>query len=80
MSEERANCTVREKNKIDKNKFNDRGKLSVVFDRAMSNVYENTIFPTLLCDMVEIHNITAKKLFLCSMNDSFLTIHLQYAS
>jgi hypothetical protein len=58
MSEERANCTVREK-KIDKNKFHDREKLSVVFDRAMSNVYENTIFPTLLCDMVEIHDITS---------------------
>jgi hypothetical protein len=33
------------KKKIDKNKFNDRKKLSVVlFDRAMSNVYENIIF------------------------------------
>ncbi len=58
MSEERAICTVREK-KIDKNKFNDRKKLSVVFDRAMSNVYENNIFPTLPCDMVENHNITS---------------------
>ncbi len=56
MSEEGANCTVREK-KIDKNKFHYREKLSVVFDRAMSTVYENTIFPTLLCDIVEIHNI-----------------------
>ncbi len=55
-SEERAHSTVREK-KIDKNKFNDRRKLSVAFDRAMSNVYENSIFPTLPCDMVEIHNI-----------------------
>ena len=49
----------RSRKKIDKNKFNDRKKLSVVFDRAMSNVYENNIFPTLPCDMVEIHNITS---------------------
>jgi hypothetical protein len=47
------------KKKIDENKFNDRKKLSVVFDRAMSNMYENNIFPTLTCDMVEIHNITS---------------------
>jgi meiotically up-regulated gene 157 (Mug157) protein len=45
--------------KIDKNKFNDRKKLSVVFDKAMSNMYENTIFSTLPCEMVEIHNITS---------------------
>jgi hypothetical protein len=45
--------------KIDKNKSNDRKKLSVVFDRAMSNVYENIIFPAPPCDMVEIHNITS---------------------
>ena len=58
MSEERTHCTVQGK-KIDKNKFNDRKKLSVAFDRAMSNVYENTIFPTLLCEIAEIHNITS---------------------
>jgi hypothetical protein len=45
--------------KINKNKFNDSKKVSVVLDRAMSNMYENTIFPTLSCDMVEIHNITS---------------------
>jgi len=32
--------------KFNKNKFNDRKKLSVVFDRAMSNVYENNILIT----------------------------------
>jgi hypothetical protein len=49
MSEERANRTIREK-KIDKNKFNGRKKLSVVFDRPMSNVYEKKYFPdTSLC-------------------------------
>jgi hypothetical protein len=37
---------VREK-KSDKNKFNDKKKLSVAFDRAMPDVYENNIFPTL---------------------------------
>ena len=34
-------------------------KLSIIFDKAMSNVYENTIFPTLLYGMVKIHNITS---------------------
>jgi hypothetical protein len=58
MSEERAHCTVREK-EIDKNKFNDRKKLIVEFDRVMSNMYENNIFPKLPCDMVEIHDITS---------------------
>jgi len=58
MSEERAHGTVREK-KIGKNKFIDRKKLSVVFDRVISNVYENNIFPTLSCNMVEIHDITS---------------------
>ncbi len=42
---------------VEKNKFHGRKKLNVVLDRAMSNVYENTIFLTLPCDMVEIHNI-----------------------
>jgi hypothetical protein len=45
--------------RIDKNQSNDRKKLYVVFDRAMSNVYENNIFSTLPYDMVEIHNITS---------------------
>jgi hypothetical protein len=45
--------------KIEKNKFNDKGKLSVVFNRAMSNMYKNNIFPTLPCAVVEIHDITA---------------------
>jgi hypothetical protein len=58
MSEERSHCTVCEK-KIEKNKFNDKKKLSALVDRAMSIVYENDIFPTLSCDMVEIHNITS---------------------
>jgi hypothetical protein len=44
--------------KIDKNKFNNKRKLSVVFYRTMSNVYENNIFPTLLCVVVEIQEIT----------------------
>ncbi len=43
--------------KIDKNKFNDKKELSVIFDRAMSNVYKNNIFPTLPCDMMEWHDI-----------------------
>jgi hypothetical protein len=58
MSEERAICTVRQK-KIDKNKFHIRKKVSVVFDRAMSNVYENNVFPTLPYATVEIHTITS---------------------
>jgi hypothetical protein len=58
MSEERAHYTVRE-NKIDKNKFRDRKKLSVIFDRETSNVYENNIFPTLPCVAVEIHDINS---------------------
>lgn len=41
MREEHVHCTVQ-----DKNKFNDRKKSSIVFDRAMSNVYENNVFPT----------------------------------
>jgi hypothetical protein len=44
---------------IDKNKFNIRKKVSVVFDRAMLNVYENNIFPTLPYTTVEIHTITS---------------------
>jgi hypothetical protein len=49
MSEDHSHCTVQEK-RIDKNKFNNKRKLSVVFDRAMSNVHENNIFLTLpLC-------------------------------
>jgi hypothetical protein len=55
----RAHSLYRLRKKIHKNKFNDRKKLSVVFDRVMSNMYENTIFPTLPCDMVRIHNITS---------------------
>jgi hypothetical protein len=58
MNEERANCTGREKKSMKLN-FMMGEKLNVVFDRAMSNVYENTIFPTLLYDMVEIHNINS---------------------
>ncbi len=57
--------------KIGKNKFSDRRKLSVVFDRAMSSVYENNIFPTLPYDMVEIHNITSKKVVLHTDLPSF---------
>jgi hypothetical protein len=45
--------------KIEKNKFNDKKKLSAVVDRAMSVVYENDIFPTLPYDMVDIHSITS---------------------
>jgi hypothetical protein len=56
MSEERAHCTAREKESIKINLMIKK-KLSVVFDTAMSNVYENNIFPTLPCDMVDIHNI-----------------------
>jgi hypothetical protein len=56
MSEERAYCTVREKKSIKINLMIGK-KLSVVFDRAMSNVYENDIFPTFPCDMVDIHGI-----------------------
>jgi hypothetical protein len=56
VSEERAHGTVHEKKKS-KKKFNDKKKLSVVFDRAMSNVYENNIFPTLPCYTVEIHDV-----------------------
>jgi hypothetical protein len=44
--------------KIGKNKFSDKGKLSVVFDRAMSSVYENNIFPTLPYGVVEIHDLS----------------------
>jgi hypothetical protein len=40
MSEERSHCTVCEK-KIEKNKFNDKKKLSAVVDRAMLIVHEN---------------------------------------
>jgi hypothetical protein len=57
--------------KIGKNKFSDRGKLSVVFDRAMSSVYENNIFPTLPYDMVEIHNTTSQKAVLHTDLPSF---------
>jgi len=42
---------------IDKDKFNNKRKLSVVFDRAMSNVYKNNIFLILPCVVVEIHDI-----------------------
>ena len=45
--------------KIEKNKFNDKGKISVAFNRAMSNMYRNNIFPTLPGAVVEIHHITA---------------------
>jgi hypothetical protein len=44
---------------IEKNKFNDKKKLSAVVDRAMSIVYENDIFPTLPCNMGDTHNITS---------------------
>jgi hypothetical protein len=58
MGEERVYCTVREK-KIHVNEFNDRGKLSAAFDRTMlkSNVYENNIFPKVLCDIAKIYDI-----------------------
>jgi hypothetical protein len=44
--------------KIGKNKVSDKGKLSVVFDTAMSNMYKNNIFPTLPCGIVEIHDLS----------------------
>ncbi len=59
MYEWRARQSYRSRKKIDKNKFNGRKKLSVVFDRPMSNVYEKNIFPTLPCAAVEIHENTA---------------------
>jgi len=40
-------------------KFNDRGTVSVVFDRVIPNIYKTSIFPTLSCALVEIHHITA---------------------
>jgi hypothetical protein len=53
VSEERACCAIHEK--INKNKVNDRKKkLSVVFDGAMSNAYENSIFAT-------VHNLPAQE-------------------
>jgi hypothetical protein len=57
-SEERAHCTVREKKSIKIN-FMIGKKRSVIFDRAMSNVYENNIFPTLPCVVVDIHDINS---------------------
>jgi hypothetical protein len=58
MSEERAHYTVREKKSIEINLMIEK-KLGIVFDRAMSNVHENNIYPTLLCDMGDIYNITS---------------------
>ena len=43
--------------KIEKNKFHNKNKLSVVFNRVLSIVYENDIFPTFPCGTVEIHHI-----------------------
>jgi hypothetical protein len=43
--------------KIERNKLNDKEKVTVVFNGAMSNMYKNNIFPTLPCTLVEIHNI-----------------------
>ena len=55
MSDDRRHGTVQEK-EIDKNKFNNKRKLNVVFDRAMSNVYINIIFsPTISCVVIEIY-------------------------
>ncbi len=42
----------------EKNKFNNTRKLTVGFDRAMSNIYKNNIFPTLPYAVVEIRDIT----------------------
>jgi hypothetical protein len=46
--------------KIEKNKFFDRKKLSVAFDRAMLIVHENDIFPRLSFPVLEIHEFKAK--------------------
>ncbi len=54
MSDNRGHCTVGEK-KSKKNKVSGYKKLSAVFDRAMLTVFENHIFPTLSCVVVEIH-------------------------
>ncbi len=42
---------------FEKKKFDNKRKLGVVFDRTMSNIYENNIFPTLLCAVVKIDDI-----------------------
>jgi hypothetical protein len=38
-------------------KIHKKGKLNVALDRAMSNVYENNISPTLPRFLAEIHNL-----------------------
>jgi hypothetical protein len=45
--------------KIEKNSFNDKGRVGVVISRAMLNVYKNNILPTLSGAVVEIHDFTA---------------------
>ena len=43
--------------KIEKNIFHNKNKVSVVFNRVMSIVYENDIFPIFPYGTVEIHHI-----------------------
>jgi hypothetical protein len=45
VSEEHADCTVHEKKSIKLNPMIEN-KLSIVFDGAMSNAYENSFFAT----------------------------------
>jgi hypothetical protein len=39
-------------------KVTNKKKTSVAFNRAISNVYENNIFPTLSHVLTEIHNLS----------------------
>ncbi len=43
------------KNKSIKDKFNNKRKLSIVFDKTMSNLYETNAFPTIPYAVIEIH-------------------------
>jgi len=43
--------------KIEKNQVANKKKASVAFDRVMSNIYENNIFPILPHVLVEIHDL-----------------------
>jgi hypothetical protein len=57
----RVRPLYRSQKRIDKNKSDERKKFRVRFDRVMSNVYENNIFFTVPCAVVEIHDINSWK-------------------
>ncbi len=54
---EKSTLIVRFMKNLSQNKFNNRKKFIIVFDRAMSNTYGNLFPTTVPCDLAEIDTV-----------------------